>query len=149
MPITFRTVASGLVSRLTAQLTYLNTCRFYAGEVEDLGSGQPFDQAPAAFVIFDGMDPIEDMESFDSLLYRARYGVVIVAKSVDGRTDVAEGDTYSAHRMIEDVFAAVSEHNLGLTGFDGLAPGSVRRIKITSNAAIYVVELVGNVAITK
>lgn len=150
MTATFRTVASGLVTRIDGQLTYLNTCRFYAGEIEEVdGAVQAFDQAPAVYVIFDGMEPLTEDEGFGEYVYRARYGAVVVAKTMGGAETKAESDTYSAHAIIEDLFEAVPGNNLGLTGFSGLTPGVVRRVKITPRAAIYVVEFTGLVQLAK
>lgn len=146
---TFRSVASALVTHLDAALTYLTTCRLYAGEVEDIGNGQPFDAAPACFVIFDGMDAQPEFDTFDAYTYLARYGVVVVAASLGGRTAVEESDTHSAHDIIEDVLAAIPNDDLDLTDFAGLTPGSVRRVKITSTLAVYVVEFTGYVSVAK
>lgn len=150
MAATFRTIASGLVTRLAASMTYLNTCRQYAGEIEDVESlVLALDVAPAVFVVFEGMEPDADAEGLADRVYTARYGVVVVAKTMGGAITKAESDTYSAHRMVQDVMDYGADHNLGITGFSGLACGSVRRVKITSAGAVYAVELYGQVVITK
>lgn len=135
--ITFRTVASGIVDRLTDQLDYLKTCRFYAGEVEDVSLGMPF-ESPAAFVMFDTKTPLS--ESFDSVVERSSFLVVLVARSVEGRADLTEGGAYSAHQMIEDAETALTGDDLGLDGFEGLTLGVVRRFRITTTQAIYTLE---------
>jgi len=149
MSAAFRTVAAGLVSRIGAQLTYLSTCRTFLGTLDDLGEGGPFDQAPSVYAIFDGMEPMTDLEGFGETAHQANYTLAVVAKSLEGRTDVGEGDTHSAHDIIEDLLAAVSEHNLGITGFSGVAIGSVRPHRITSLTAIYAVQVSAIITITK
>lgn len=150
MTATFRTVAVALVEYLPTVMPYLTTCRLYAGEIEDIGNGgQPFDPAPAAYVISDTLEPVSEDEGFGEYLYRARYGLVLVARSLGVRLDAQESGDFSAHRMIEDVQEFVPDATLDLVGFSGLTLGVIRRVKITSSAAVYVVELSALVTIAK
>ena len=134
----FRTIAHAIVARLVDQITYLKTCRFYGGEVEDVLAGMPF-ETPAAFVMFDVESPVD--ESFDSLARRASYLVVLAARSVEGRTVTTEDGAYSAHQIIEDTVAALINDDLGLDEFSGLTLGAIRRYRITTTQAIYTIEV--------
>lgn len=139
--ITFRSVAAGMVTRLTDQLDYLRTCRFYAGEESDLTEVAPPYESPACFVLFERLEMPGEMQVLSgTTAARAVYAAVIVAKTTGGRSAAAEDDEHSAHAIIEDVISVLVGDDLSLAGFTGLVPGAVRRAKVTPTKAVYVAE---------
>jgi len=140
---TFRTIGKAIVERQQTELTYLETCRTYAGEIDDITTGIPF-VAPASFTIFEGMERTTvTLEAFGQNAFQVRYTVIVVARTLEGKDDVAEDAEFSAHRMIEDTVVALTSTNLGLEDFEGLTFERARRIRIVPTEAIYALDFSG------
>lgn len=138
---TFREVAAAIVTALTDDLAYLKTVRLFIGSAEEIADRAGAFETPAAFVLWDGMLPFEGegAESFSDRVYEARYSVVCIARGLGGRLAHAEEETYSAHQIVEDVHAALSDSGLGLEDFDTLVPGAVARVRVSPTETAYTV----------
>jgi len=140
--ITFAQIEAGLVTRIDAQLPYLEQCYSYAGELDAI---DPI-IAPAAFVLFDGLRV--DGASVKGRQCTASFSVLVVGDSYVGGS-LPRTDTYGAYSLVQAVITAVDDHALGITDFAGCTLTGVDQVRVDKLRAIYRVRFDAFIEITR
>lgn len=137
MTATITAIENAIIDELTAQLTYLKTCKSLGegmvGEIKDLTI-----QYPAVYVVYErGEYSRETIQTQDKKMI---FGVIVMAKNYRG--DVAarqgQGDTKGAYDLLEHVLAELTDNDLGLD-IDPLMPLDESPLETQLDQAAYVI----------